>query len=290
MRDFDWLILSTLYSNNNISKTAEKLYSSQPNITKRLRKIEEEMKMEIVVRSARGVTFTPKGEFLAKRADAILQLIEETKRQTQQIGSKNQGIIKIAAPNSFTRNELPNIMMQYRQKNNHVQFHLINCLSNEIPSLIDRREVDVGFVHGHLDSHEESVFLFHETLFVVSREKITISDLPSHPQIDYIRSTLTSKIINEWWQGHFSTKRNVLLRVSHGDICCELIRKGLGFGFFFGNNFIGNDSNLNRMIAMRDAENPEIRETWMIFNKLNARRVAVRNFVEFIKGWKEQHH
>lgn len=287
MRDFDWLILSTLYSNNNISKTAEELFTSQPNITKRLRNIEEELKVQIVVRSARGVTFTPKGEYLAKRSGEILQLIEETKKQINSADNDNQIVIKVAAPNSFTRNELPNIMKQYRQKNNQVEFHLITCLSNEIPTLMNRGEIDVGFVHNCLDFREESVLLFQEALFIVSRGKIAIENLPSYPLIDYIRSPATSKIITDWWQSRFSAKPNVLLRVSHGDICCELIRKGLGFGFFFGNNFMENDTSLERTIVIDERDSPVTRETWMIYNKFGYRRVVVRNFVKFINEWKD---
>lgn len=289
MKDFDWLILSTLHSNKNISKTAEMLFTSQPNITKRLQAIEEEMKVQVAVRYARGIAFTPRGEYLAKRAEEILQMIEETKKHIKEIGNSNQGTIKIAAPNSFTRNELPGIIDQYRNKNSQVNFQLTTCLSNEIPTLLNRGEIEIGFVHGNLDFRRKSFLLFHEILYIVSKDRIGLEQLPSLSQIDYIRSPLTSKIITDWWSEHFSSPPNIILRVSHGDICCELVRRGLGFGFFFGNNFIGDYNGLNRIIAMKDANKPVTRETWMIYNKFSHKRAVVRSFVEFIKEWKEYH-
>ncbi len=62
----DWYILQTLYQEQNITKTAETLYLSQPALTKRLRQIEKEFGVQIVQRGSRGVHFTPQGEYLAK--------------------------------------------------------------------------------------------------------------------------------------------------------------------------------------------------------------------------------
>lgn len=56
----DWHILQTLFREQNITKTAEALYISQPALTKRLRQIEKDFGVQIVQRGSRGVQFTPK--------------------------------------------------------------------------------------------------------------------------------------------------------------------------------------------------------------------------------------
>lgn len=288
MKDFDWKLLTTLYLYKNISKTAELLFTSQPNLTKRLKLIEEELGVQIVIRSSKGVNFTHQGEYIAMRAAEIINLIDETKNQITDISNSN-GTIKIAAPNSFTRNELPSIINQFKQRYKQVNFQLSTCLSNEIPVLLRRGDVEVGFVHGNLNFNNESFLLFHEILFIVSKNQIDIVDLPSKSQIDYVRSPMTSKIINNWWYSHFEYPPNIILRVSHGDICRELVCSGLGYGFFFGNNFIDKNSELNRIIAMKDKNTPISRETWVIYNKPSFQRVVVRNFINFIREWKDFH-
>ena len=40
MEERDWLIIKTLYEQKNVTKTAEKLYLSQPTLTARIKHIE----------------------------------------------------------------------------------------------------------------------------------------------------------------------------------------------------------------------------------------------------------
>ena len=47
MKDSDWLILSELYKNPNMTKVADLLYTTQPSMTKRLQHMEEEFGVEI---------------------------------------------------------------------------------------------------------------------------------------------------------------------------------------------------------------------------------------------------
>ena len=51
----DWLIIKTLYEEKNITKTAEKLYITQPALTYRLQAIEQEFGVKIVNRGKKGV-------------------------------------------------------------------------------------------------------------------------------------------------------------------------------------------------------------------------------------------
>ena len=79
MKDSDWEILYRLYKTPNITKVANMLYISQPSLTRRLKGIEEEFNIKIVSRTSKGVTFTPEGEYLAKKAENYMDFIKEIK-------------------------------------------------------------------------------------------------------------------------------------------------------------------------------------------------------------------
>ena len=49
MKDSDWRILCELYQTPNITKVAEKLFMTQPTLTKRLQYIEEEFQTRIEI-------------------------------------------------------------------------------------------------------------------------------------------------------------------------------------------------------------------------------------------------
>lgn len=77
MKDIDWKILAVLAEKRSITKAADSLYMTQSALTKRLKSIESEWNVEIVKRSSQGVTFTEEGRYLVKKANIILDFLQE---------------------------------------------------------------------------------------------------------------------------------------------------------------------------------------------------------------------
>ena len=77
MRDFDWYVISTLQETGSITKTAELLYTTQPAITKRLQAIEQEFGCRLVMRTPKGVAFTPAGNKIVEKARIIIDTMQK---------------------------------------------------------------------------------------------------------------------------------------------------------------------------------------------------------------------
>lgn len=283
MKDFDWRILATLYRTKSLTKTAELLFTSQPNVTKRLRGMECEFSAQIIVRTGKGISFTPQGEYLVARAAEILAMIDETKEKVHEIADNPVGTIRLAAPNSFVRNELPSILQSYRQKP-QVTFQLVTRLSDDIPRLVESGEIDVGFAHGDFESGLCKHRYLSEVLNIVSHSKIAVEELPNLPQIDFVRSAGTQRMIQGWWQKKFDVPQNVALQVSTGDICLEIVRKGIGFAFFFGRSYLKPHDDLYGLIAADTGGTPVKRDTWLIYQQRSRDRALVKEFVEYIQN------
>lgn len=90
MKDIDWKILTVLYEKRGMTKAAETLYMTQSALTKRIKAMEAEWNIEIVRRKKKGVEFTEDGHYLVKKANIILdflQEIEEHFSEKKQTGS-----------------------------------------------------------------------------------------------------------------------------------------------------------------------------------------------------------
>ena len=77
MKDIDWKILTVLYEKRSMTKAAETLYMTQSALTKRIKAMEAEWNIEIVRRSSKGVEFTEDGHYLVKKANIILDFLQE---------------------------------------------------------------------------------------------------------------------------------------------------------------------------------------------------------------------
>ena len=77
MNDQDYQFLIDLYETKNITKVAQQQFLTQPAMTKRIRRIEEDLGCQLILRSKRGVTFTAIGETVVEHCRKIVQANEE---------------------------------------------------------------------------------------------------------------------------------------------------------------------------------------------------------------------
>lgn len=80
MDSIDWEILCELFKYKNITKTSKVLRTSQPAVTYRINKLEEEFNVKIIHRNKKGVVFTSPGEMLVNYAASMLKKISKLKK------------------------------------------------------------------------------------------------------------------------------------------------------------------------------------------------------------------
>ncbi len=76
----------------SFSKAAAQLYISPSAVTQQMNSLEAELNVRLFNRTARGVTLTPAGEYLAERTKTIIHDCDETLRELQQIGQEHPKI------------------------------------------------------------------------------------------------------------------------------------------------------------------------------------------------------
>ena len=73
-------IWEVAHNNLNVSATAQNLFTSQPGVSKQIRLLEDELGIEIFVRSGKHLTrITPAGQAVIDMAGQVLQLTENIK-------------------------------------------------------------------------------------------------------------------------------------------------------------------------------------------------------------------
>ena len=109
MYNIDWLILKTLSEEKSISKTAEKLFISQPAITRRLKRLEQELHTTIIIRTPLGINFTSEGIIVLNYAKQALQSFQNLTELLQTKQGIPRGTLQIGVSRRFANKELPEI-------------------------------------------------------------------------------------------------------------------------------------------------------------------------------------
>lgn len=285
MRDTDWEIIYELYQEQNITKVAEKLYITQPALTKRLRAIEDEFGVVVAERTKKGIIFTPEGEILARRAKEYLRFINSTKNEMKAYQKKNDGEIYIGAAYTYSKEYLNDEILSYTNKNSNINIHVTNEPSNVLFRQMQENAYDLAFVQG--DYVDNPPRLKREIVatcaaYILSKESIDIADLKTLKRIEYQSNDKTKELFDGWWYENFGEEMESSLFVTHIDFAWELVERGVGYTVCFMPEHYREKLDVH-WTAIKDKNGKIItRNTWMVYDPTNVSEAA-KNFIEYIK-------
>ncbi|MCK2005538.1 LysR family transcriptional regulator [[Brevibacterium] frigoritolerans] len=282
MDDRDWLILHTLFNEKSITKAGQSLFIAQPTLTKRLKQIETEFGVKIVDRGIKGVRFTPEGEYLAKRAEEMLNSFREIKEDLENFNHSVSGTLRLGVSNFISKYKLPLLLKLFKEQFPDVEFQIDTGYSKDIFNLVYNQVSHVGFIRGDYSWPDEKHLLFEEELCIVSRNEINLSDLPNLPRIDYRTDQLYKQIIENWWAEHYSQPPYIAMSVDQGDTCKEMVLNGLGYAIM-PSLFLDGIKDIYKIDLKDRKGNSLTQKTWMFYYKETVDMNVVRAFIDFVK-------
>lgn len=181
LNQFKFLIAVDKYG--SISKAAQELYISQSTISLSLINLEEELGYVLLNRSKRGVTFTPEGKEVLKRAYEIQNVLDSLKDIT---GSSEEiiGDVRIASNTHLGMNIITDTMLQLKHQYAGIRIYAQRDDDKEVLKKVAQNELDMGFITYHslaaLDIQNDLKRLqleFHKTYF----DKQAVCTRADHP-------------------------------------------------------------------------------------------------------------
>ena len=284
MRDFDWKIIATLNKTQNITRTADLLFVTQPTLTKRIHIIEDELGVTLVVRSRKGSVLTPEGKQIAAHAEAIVAEIEAAKHELAESNKGTKGVLRIGVPYSYNRYVLPELLHMYSEIYPSIEADVVSSISDDLIKEVEDGNLDVCFAHFNAeDSYLERIPVGEDQMYAVYSKPFELTDLPKLPYIEYSKNPATYSAIKRWWDEYYDTPRKTKYKVNNGDICMTMIHKGLGYGLFSDPKYFIYDSTIySKPLIFKDGTK-FTRKTWLFYKKDKLKSSLVKNFVNFVK-------
>lgn len=279
----DWELLVRLHQYKSISRTARELFISQPGLTKRFAQLEEIFGVQIAVRGAKGLIFTPHGEYLVSYAKRMVSEYDSLLHKLQSQKDMNFGTLHIATSNSLARFLLPQLLGDYKCRHPNIGFHITSDFSFQVSRLVNNRSAQIGFFRGDYNGNYEKLLLQTQRAFAVYSKPFNLSDLPYLPRVDFYADQMSNDKIDTWWYAHFDTAPITAITVKSGTTCREMIRNGLGYGIFLSEDFIAGYDDLYRIPLFTPEGNPITRDDWMIYNKELLELETVSSFVRYVE-------
>lgn len=129
----------------SISKAAEELYLSQPNISKAIQNIEKEIGFSIFTRTSRGVTTTPEGKEFLKKAVKVVNNFEDFSKEFSSV-KKQIFSMNVAHPKDiFFQNKVLDIAEKFSSENK-IHINVLEGATEEIIDMILKDVVNLGII------------------------------------------------------------------------------------------------------------------------------------------------
>ena len=234
MKDSDWRILCELYQTPNITKVAEKLFMTQPTLTKRLQYIEEEFQTRIVSRSTKGVVFTREGEYLVHQAELYLQFRGGIDRRMEAFKQEGVGTIRIASSLTFSKQYLPALILEFQKNHPDVSFDIQSVESHFLAKFLKDGTSDMAFVRGEYEMELHTKRILTEQAYLVSSRPLSMAELLTVCRVDCFMSEASKKLLDRWWKDNFQEIPKSGVHVGFVDMALHMVCQGLGYmvGFF----------------------------------------------------------
>ncbi len=284
MKNVDWTILKTLYEKQSMTKAAETLYMTQSALTKRIQAIEAEWGIQVVKRNSKGVTFTDDGKYLVNKANIMLDFLREIEDHFTEHGG-NQELIEIGVPNSFARLHMPELLRQYQLEGGNLQIKTVVNSSNVLIKQITDESLDLAFICGDYSYIGEKTRLFEENLYVAAPKGKKLDDLENLPFISAYLNPMVKLSVEQWWKSQFGSPLHATYSVTNADIAIEMVEKGLGMTFVFGDKWRINEDEVTLYPVYDRAENPISRNVWMMVAPRCYQSQEIMDFVSFVEKY-----
>jgi DNA-binding transcriptional LysR family regulator len=130
----------------SITRAATRLHMSQPPLTVRLKALERELGVQLLVRHGRGVDLTVAGRVLVERARRLLSDAEDTGATVRSVGQGMSGRLSIALSCSVAPSVLADLLQRMRAEAPDVIFRVSDVTDEAALDRVDHGEADAGMV------------------------------------------------------------------------------------------------------------------------------------------------
>ncbi len=164
----------------NITKTSENLYLSQPTVSHRLKSLEDELNTKLVVRKKghKTIELTPKGEEFISIAQRWMTLWKEM--QMLQNGQEKV-LLTVGCIDTLHTTVMYPFYLKLLREQNQIDLRLRTHQSSELYGLLEKHEIDIGFVYHHL--HYKNVIatpVLREKMYLVQSEERALQKKKIH--------------------------------------------------------------------------------------------------------------
>jgi len=222
-------------AHNSFSRAAEVLHLTQPSITARIQSLEREVGEELFERGGRGVRVTDAGLALLPYAERILQTLAEGRDAIEEVRNVQLGSLQLGSALTISTYVLPHILHAFRSRYAGVEVSIRTGRSEQVLSMLQADEVQVGLVRTLSHPDIETVHLYDDEIVLAvnpdhpfaAAGTASVEDAASEPNVLFDRGSSYFGLIHSFFR-QAGVALNVAMELDSLEATKRMVEEGLG--------------------------------------------------------------
>lgn len=187
----------------NITQAAEKLFTSQPAVSKQIRQLEDELGFEIFSRRGKSLdAITNAGRDVIRRAERMVSEAENIKQLALDRRRETEGTLSIGTTQTQATYVLPEVFAEFRKRFPKVSLDLQQGTSEQLAEMLAADQVDFVIASDGSALFGDAVrlpcFYWHRILVVPDAHELARTPCPTHEELAaYPLASYTMRTIGE---------------------------------------------------------------------------------------------
>ena len=272
----------------HFAKAAEKLFITQPALSKQIQQLEDELGLKLFNRTKRKVALTKAGAYLMDEAEFMLNHLERTVDATKRKALGEDGEIRIGFVGSAMQSVIPNLLEKLNRDFPTIHTALEELNNKDQLDAIAHDKLDIGFVRlesVHTGFNSKMVFEDSFSLVISKEHVLQPKDFRSLNQLANEQFILFS---NDYSQEYYDIVMSVFAdhgfapQVSHRSVQANsifrLVERKLGVAIVPSSLSDGVSLNVNFISLSHLKQRSKLMAVW----SPNNRNEALEKFLELV--------
>ncbi len=243
--DFNRLkVFYYVFTGKSVISAAQMLNVTQSAVSQHLKKLEDELKIQLFIRLHKKLVPTYEGERLYEILKPFMGELENGLRSIKETRVKPSGMLRIGAPAEFGKIQLPEIFASFRQKYPDVTFSLTLGNPEYLVNMLNEGKVEFALIDTFLTQQDFSGIYSIEP--VIDEEIVLISSSKYYEEVlggdtsfenivdkEYITFHAKGMILKNWYRYHFGksiSNFNIVLNVDSALGLVSGVKSHMGMG------------------------------------------------------------
>jgi DNA-binding transcriptional LysR family regulator len=223
----------------NFTRAGDEVHLSQPSISVRVRKLEDELNVKLFEQLGKRVALTEAGQLLLPYARRVVAALDDARHAVEELQGLERGTLRIGASTTPGMYLVPKIIARFKRQYPKIDLHLEIKDTRRIEEEVVSNDVDFGFVGGHLIGAEVEVvpWLTDEIVLVAApgsqlaqKKQLGVGDLKAGEFISREQGSATQAVVNSKLRDA-GIQLETVMEMNNPEAVKKAVQSGLGVAF-----------------------------------------------------------